>query len=805
MFKNYLKIAWRNLRKHKAYSAINVAGLALGMACCILLLLYVQNELAFDAFHEKADRIYRITETESSPEKSERHFPFTMGPLAPALTGEFPEVVSAVRLRDRFGTGRFSARYGERHFYEGDYLITEPSFFEIFDFKLLQGEAKAVLQEPLAVVLTQTTAQKYFGNENPLGKVLTTDRFGELHVTGVMADPPRLSHLDFNMLVSFATLEANRGWKQFIDSWDSESFITYVLTQQPVDVAAFNARINAVVDRHRGESPQNLRQVALQPLRDIHFHSAHLEFDRNRDQGDISYLYVFAAIAFFILFIACINYMNLATARALKRAKEIGMRKVAGAFRSQLVGQFLGESILFSCLSLLSALMLVELVLPSINAFSGKDLALNFDRHGGTMILILTALAFFVGIVSGSYPAFYLAKLSPTVLFKGDSHAPAGATRLRRVLVVTQFAVSIIMIIATVAAAQQLRFIRTKNLGFNQEQLVVIDINSGSARRNHFSIKNEMAKIPEVTHVSVSSRVPGEWKNLMQIAAVPVRAPSATAHTLYYVGIDEDFLQTFEIDLQEGRNFSNTMSTDTSAIIINEIAARLLGWTSPLGEELSVPASKFRGRVIGVVNDFHFQSLHEKIGPLILGHWDNPIQAIDYFTVRLRPENLPRTLTALQRVHERFDQTTPFEFNFLDERLNDFYRADIRLGKIFGVSAGLAIFIACLGLLGLAAFTAEQRTKEIGVRKVLGASVTQIVMLLSKDFTVLVLLATAIASPVAYWMLARWLQNFAYHINLGLDTFLLAGLVALLVAWLTISVQAIRAALANPVEALRYE
>lgn len=804
MFRNYLKIAWRNLRKHKAYTAINVAGLALGMACCILLMLYVQNELAFDAFHEKAGRIYRIIETESSPEQGERHFPFTMGPVAPALMREFPEVVNTVRLRDRFGNGRFSARYGERHFYEGDYLIAEPSFFEIFDFKLLQGDAKAVLQEPLAAVLTQAAAQKYFGNESPLGKILTTDRFGELHVTGVMADPPHLSHLDFSMLVSFATLEANRGWKQFIDSWDSESFITYVLTRQPVEVAAFNARLNAVVRRHRGESPQNLRQLAVQPLRDIHFHSAHLEFDRNRDKGDISYLFIFAAIAFFILFIACINYMNLATARALKRAKEIGMRKVAGAFRSQLIGQFLGESLLFSGLSLLAAVMLVELVLPSINAFSGKDLALNFDGQGW-MLLNLAALAIFVGIVSGSYPAFYLARLNPAVLFKGESHAPAGATRLRRILVVTQFALSIVMMVATVAASRQLHFMRTKNLGFNQDQLVVIDINSGNTRRNFSSIKNEMAKIPEITHVSVSSRVPGEWKNLAQIQAVSARAPTEGMHTLYYIAVDEDFLQTFEMDLSAGRNFSKTMGRDSSAIIINETAARLFGWTSPLGEELSVPASKFQGPVIGVVKDFHFQSLHEKIGPLILGHWNNPIQAIDYFTVRLRPENLPQTLAALQRVHERFDQTTPFEYNFLDERLKDFYQADIRMGKIFGASAGLTIFIACLGLLGLAAFTAEQRTKEIGVRKVLGASVAQIVMLLSKDFTVLVMLAAAIASPIAFWALSRWLQNFAYHITLGLDTFLLAAVVALLVAWLTVGVQAIRAARANPIDSLRYE
>lgn len=804
MFKNYLKIAWRNLRKHKAYSTINIAGLALGMAGCILMMLYVQNELAFDSFHAKADRIYRIVETQTAPEQGERNFPFAMGPVGPALVAEIPEVIQAVRLRDRSGSGRFSARYGERHFYEGDHLIAEPSFFDIFDFKLLQGDAQTALREPLAVVLTQSAAQKYFGNEEPLGKILSTDRYGDLHVTGVMADPPRHSHLDFSMLISFATLEASRGWKQFIASWDSDSFITYVLTQQPVEIAAFNAKLEALRRKHQNANSPDARRLAIQPLLDIHFHSAHLEFDRNSGKSNVSYLYVFSAIAFFILFIACINYMNLAAARALKRAKEIGMRKVAGAFKGQLISQFLGESVLFSFLSLLLAVVLVELLLPSFNGFFGKDLALSLGGKG-LMLLILVLLAFFVGIVSGSYPAFYLAKLSPVILFKGEYYSHGGATQLRRGLVVAQFSLSIIMIIATVVAARQLNFIRTKNLGFKHEQLVMIDINSGIARRNFASLKNEMANIPGVTAVSVTSRVPGEWKNLIQIEATPSGGVGEGERTLYFMGVDEDFLQTFEVDLIKGRNFSKAMSTDSSAILINETAARLLDWDSPLQAELTVPARKFRGRVIGVVKDFHFQSLHEEIGPLVLGHWDNRIQTIDYFTVRIRPEKVSQTLAALQEVHEHFDQTTPFEYNFLDDRLNDFYQADIRTGKIFGISAGLAIFIACLGLLGLTAFTTEQRTKEIGVRKVLGASVVQIVMLLSKDFTLLVVLAAAIASPIAYWALVRWLRNFAYHVTLGVDTFLLAGLVALLVAWLTISVQAVRAALANPVEALRYE
>jgi putative ABC transport system permease protein len=804
MLKNYLKIALRNLKKNPAYSFINVTGLAIGIACCVVMLLYVQDELMFDAFHEKSDRIYRLVETKLSPDQGERHFPYAMGPLGPALLAEFPEVANAVRLRDRQGVGRFTVGQGAHRFYEGDYLIAEASFFEIFDFKLLQGDPQTALAAPLSVVLTETAAKKYFGDENPIGQTLTVERFGDFKVTGLLQNPPKNSHLDFSMLLSFATLEANKGWKQFTDSWDSDSFITYILTRQEIEVAAFNAKLADLVRTHHSGKPESAVQLSLQPLRDIHFGSAHLEFDRNSRKSEITYIYIFSIIALFVLLIACINYMNLATARAMKRAKEVGMRKVAGAQTSQLAGQFLGESILLSGLGLIFALVLVEIVLPRFNIFADKNLAVDFSSNGW-LAFSLFALVLFVGIVSGSYPAFYLSRLNPTIVFKGAIKSGAGASRLRRGLVVAQFALSILMIVATVVATKQLNYIRTKNLGFNQEQLVVVDINSGNSRRNFESIKTEMKRIPAVKNVAVSSRVPGEWKNITQIDAVPEGAPETATRTMHFICIDANFLAAFEMSLVAGRNISEEMGTDTSAVIINEAAARLLGWDSPLDRELRVPTANYRARVVGVVRDFHFQSLHEKIGPLVLGHWKNPIIPIDYFTARVSTPNMPETLAALQKVHEQFDQVTPFEYNFLDERLNDFYQTDIRVGKIFGASATLAIFIACLGLLGLAAFISEQRTKEIGVRKVLGASVGNIVFLLSKDFTKLVLFATVIASPIAYFALKRWLQNFAYHITVGVDTFLLAGLIALMIALLTISFQAVKAALGNPVEALRYE
>jgi putative ABC transport system permease protein len=804
MLKNYLKIALRNLKKSPAYSVINVAGLAIGIACCILMVLYVQDELTFDAFHQQANHIYRIIETQQSPDKGERHFPFTMGPVGPALVADFPEVINAVRLRDRFGTGRFAVKHGENHFYEGDYIIAEPSFFEIFDFKLLQGNSETALKEPRSVVLTEKAAEKYFGDENPMGQILFVERYGDFKVTGLLQDPPNNSHLDFSMVLSFATLEAIEGWKEFIASWDSDSFITYVLTDREIEVEAFNARLAAFIQKHRGENPKEPRQLSLQPLRDIHFGSTHLEFDRNSRKGERAYVYIFSIIALFVLLIACINYMNLATARSMKRAKEIGMRKVVGAQKGQLIGQFLSESILLSALGLFFAIVLVEFVLPGFNAMADKKLAVDLAANS-TLVFSLFLLVFLVGIVSGSYPAFYLSRLSPSVVFKGEIKSGASASLLRRGLVVAQFALSIIMIVATVVAYDQLEYIRTKNLGFNQDQLVVIDINSGNTRRNFQSIKTEMARIPAVKSVSVSSRVPGEWKNITQIEAVPEGAPETDQHTMYFFASDEDFLRTFEMSLVSGRTLSTAMGTDTSAILINEAAARLLGWDEPLGKELRVPENNYRARIVGVVKDFHFQSLHEAIGPLVLGHWKNPFYPIDYFTCRISSANIPPALAELQRVHEQFDQVTPFEYNFLDERLNDFYQRDIRVGKIFGVAAGLTVFVACLGLLGLAAFMAGQRTKEIGVRKVLGASVSHLIVLLSKDFAKLVIVATLIASPIAYFALERWLQNFAYRITIGPATFFLAGLLALLIALLTISFQAIKAALANPVEALRYE
>ncbi|NIR49134.1 FtsX-like permease family protein [candidate division KSB1 bacterium] len=638
-----------------------------------------------------------------------------------------------------------------------------------------------------------------------MGKTLhSEDREVDFKVTGVLRNLPHHSHLQFSMLFSLATFQGNEGWQRFLSSWDSDYMITYILLDENTNPAELEAKLPAFLAKHRGENPEKKREITLQPLADIHFRSGNIESDRNASKGEMAYIYIFAAIAAFIVLIACINYMNLATARSINRANEVGLRKVVGAYRLQLVGQFLSESILMTLLSLLLAYVVVQNLLPAFNELTGKELSLQI-KASGFLLVALIMLTTLVGLISGSYPAFYLSRIQIVRVLKGKFKAGTGEALFRRGLVVTQFALSIIMIVATIVVFNQMNYVQNKRLGFNEEHLVVVDINSGFARRDFQAIKTEFARNPEVRSVSVSSRVPGEWKTIPEIEVIPEAASESNAHVMHYFGVDEDFLSTFQIKLVDGRNFLETMTTDTSAVLINEAAAEILGWQDPLGKQLRVKDVDFTGRVIGVVKNFHFRSLHEKIGPIVLGHRSNPIDLIDYFTARITGKNIAGTLEHLRTVHEQFDKVTPFEYHFLDQQLANFYETDRTVGQLFGIAAGLAIFIACLGLFGLAAFMAEQRTKEIGVRKVLGASVSQIVLLFSKEFARLVLIALIVASPIAFYFSKQWLQEFAYQTRLGFDTFLLAGVVALAIAWVTVSYQAIKAAVANPVEALRYE
>lgn len=811
MFSNYIKIAWRNLTRHRAYSFVNIFGLATAIACCLLIVLHVQDELRFDGFHGKADRIFRVVEKRISPEQGARQVAYTMPPLAEALKNDFAEVEDAVRL---FQGWRLTAGDSDERLIVRKYFFTDNSFFNIFDFKLLHGEASRAFAEPGSVVLTRTSAQKLYGAKNPVGQTLKLDaedfpEFGEteFRVTGVVENAPHNSHIDFRLLISMNTLQRFENVSQWLQNWDFGFAVTYVLLRDEAAADELQAKFPAFSVKYRGDEAWQNRQFYLQPLSEVHFYSDDIQFEHNTREGSLIYVYVFAIIAAFIVIIAAINYINLATARSVNRAKEVGLRKVVGAFRGQLVWQFLGESLLTCFIALMVAVGLVQLILPQFNVLAEKQLSLNLI-DSTPVLLVLAGVVTLIGLVSGSYPAFYLSRFKPAVVLKGTS-AAGGRSVLRQVLVVTQFALSIVMIAATLIVYDQLNYVQTKDLGFNHERLLVIDINHDDVQSNFRTIKTEFARAAAVQNVTVSSRVPGDWKPFRQVEAVKEGAAAADVQSLYFNGIDEDFLPTYNIKLIAGRNFKPELASDSTAMLINETAAGQLYADSPLGKRLRFPDYEFEGHIVGVVQDFHFHSLHEQLSPLVMGFMRNsgshPLHGIDYFTLRVRSENEAAVIEHVKSVHERFDPANPVEYAFLDTWLTELYETDERVGKIFGASAALAILVACVGLFGLAAFLAEQRTREIGIRKTFGASLADIVGLLSRNYAKLVVIALVVAAPVTYLAMQQWLAGFAYRIDVGVGPFLLAGIISLAVAFVTVSCQSIKAGLTNPAEALRHE
>lgn len=799
MLQNYLKIAVRNLVKNAGYSLINLFGLTIGLAACVLLVLYLNHELSFDGFHSKADRIYRVIERRSSVSEQDRLTAVTAAPVAGYCKSELPEIETTTQL---LRLGRFTTTYGSNRFYEADYLFADPAFFDVFDFELTAGDEATALKEPNSVVLAPEAAAKYFGDENPIGKLLSVESLGPVKVTGLIKILPSNSHLQFSMLFSMSTLKGE-GFKRYFESWKSDNLITYAVIREGADIQALQASMrNLVADKTKDQPTK--RWLELQPLKDIHLYSTDIESDRNFQKSEPKYLYLFSTIALFVLSIASINYVNLATARSMNRAREVGVRKAVGARLPQLISQFVIESILMVFVALFLACGAVELFLPYFNTLASKHL--HFSLLNDWMLAaVLLLFGLTVGLLSGAYPALHLSRLKIVEIFKGRTRAAKGERWIRSSLVTGQFALSIIMIIITIAAYRQLQFIQQKRLGFKSEQLLVIDINTGNVRKNLAAVKAAYAADPSVQSIAVSSRVPGEWKEIEQIDAhVSDRTTRSS-----FISCDEDFLKTFDMELIAGRNFSSGMGTDSLSVLINETAAIALGLSDPIGQRIRVPESHFEATIVGVVRDFHFRSLHEKVGPLVIGFLSpfgaHPIDGSDYFTIRFTPDRLTDMMEYLRKVGERFDPAHPFEYNFLDNKLAEFYKDDQRVSRLFLGGAGLTIIIACMGLFSLAAFAAEQRRKEIGIRRVLGASSKGLVMLLSKDFLKLVLFANVIAWPVAYVLMARWLEDFAYRIVIGVEIFAAAGILALIIAWVTVSWQAYRAASLNPVEALKYE
>lgn len=801
MFKHYAKVTVRSLLRYKGHSLINILGLALGMACCILLLLFMRDELSYDRFHAHAGRIYRVTQEIEVPGQPVMNAAVTSPPLAAALRQEIPGIQAAARVRPYFEgsvPGRVAIRYNaDKQFYDRFFWV-DPDLFRVFTFTWLEGDPAKALAAPNRLVLSESMARKYFGDEKALGKVLRIDTGftdEEYRVDGVVRDQPHNSHFHSDVLASFSSLEHVEDQRVGLDQWWLMDIYTYVLLADPAAAETATAKLPAFVEKHYPKVGEARTALHLQPLTDIHLRSKLLhELEIN---GDVGYVYIFAAIAVLTLLIACVNFMNLSTARYAHRAREVGVRKVVGAHRSQLVQQFLGESLLLSLVASALAIVLVRVTLPAFNAFSGKRIDLQL---GPSTWLGLLGLALLVGIVAGSYPAFFLSAFRPVQVLKGTGAGATGSVGFRRVLIVFQFAVSVALLIGTGIIYDQLRYMRNQDLGIDMNQVVVLPIRDVKLRDQYPAIKEEVGRVPGVVATTFSSlKVGWETPNL------GVKIGDGDVQAMGSLVVDHNFLEVFKVPLVAGRNVLPAEAADDAAgFLVNEAVVRLLKLKSPQ-EAIGLPlawAGWKKGRIVGVVRDFHYRPLYHGIEPLVLHI--RPM-AFHYLYVRISPGDVPGTLKALESAWRRSMPTKPFEYVFLDDEFRSAYRPEERLGKLVGLFALLAVFVACLGLLGLASFTAERRTREIGIRKVLGSSVSGVVMLLSRELLLLVGLANLIAWPLAWWLMRDWLQEFAYRTEIHLSNFILGGLAALAIAWLTVSYQALKAALIDPAKALRYE
>jgi len=799
MLKNYLKVAVRNLLRHKAYSLINIAGLAVGMACTILILLWVQYELSFDRYHENADRIYRLA-ADIEIGKMRGRFAVSSLPIGPTLQRDYPEVLRAVRFypHDR----KLLVHYKDKKFLEDGIIYTEDSIFDVFTFPLVSGDPKTVLATADSLVITEAMAEKYFGSENPIGKILKVEDKVDLKVTGVMQNVPANSHFTFNMLLSWELLKQDSGYNHWEKQWIEHKFYTYLLLRSKQDAGQLEHKFAALIQSHMGKILEALGgriEYFLQPLTSIHLYSdLGLEISGN---GDIVWVYVFTVIGLFILLIACINYMNLATARSLNRAKEVGLRKVLGAHRSGLIYQFIGESVILSFFAFLLAIGLVELSTPLFRTLIGSGIRFDYLNLPwlvpGPILLVLL-----VAVISGCYPALFLSAFHPIRVLTGSFKARTPNVNFRSLLVVIQYAISTSLIIATLIVLNQLNYVTHKSLGFDKEHVVCIRARNSSIWQSFDATKSVLKGHTGISDVTASSRLPGQFPQLQVL--MPEGTSFNQSQLFQYTSVDPDFIPAMGIEISAGRNFSAEFSSDIKeAILINEAAARQFRWENPIGRKITfIEDELITKTVIGVVKDFHLRSLHHRIQPLCLDYRPSSFR---YVIVKIKPNRITEVLQFLEKRLELLQPAFPFEYSFLDEAFDRQYRFEKKIGRIFLYSTFLAIFIACLGLFGLASFTTEKRTKEIGIRKALGASVSEIILMLSKEFTRWVLAANIIAWPLAYFAMKQWLQIFAYRTRIDFSTFIFAGALAFAIALLTVGYQVVKTARANPIDSLRYE
>lgn len=810
MLRNYLKIAFRNMAKYKVISFINLFGLTVGITCCLLILTYIIHETSYDKYNSKADRIYRVTRSFNNKEGVQSlHLGAVAPPYGPLLKNEFPDIEKVTRI---LPMGTSPTRYEDKIFSEKDIYCADEYFSDVFDIAMLKGNPHTALTDPFSIIITEDVARRYFGNDDPMGKVIKMDNQFNLKVTGVFKPFPDASHFHPRILVSFNTLKdsAVYGEKNLQTNWGNNAFFTYLLFPKNYPVKTVESRLPAFLDKYMpgyyGTLPASkMTKLYLQKLTDIHL-TSHLD-EEMEENGDVNRIWIFSAIALFILFIACINYMNLSTARSALRAKEIGIRKTSGAQRSEIIIQFLSESVMITFLATVLAVGLTWLTLPLLNTVTGLSLNINSVFIPQVIIpLILTP--FIIGIISGIYPALFMSSFQPVKVLKGLFKVGKGTITFRQVLVSVQFGISIVLIICTAIVFQQLHYMQEKSLGFDKDRIVTLGYDGG-LNKTYDAFRNELRNSSLIKDVGRSSRIPSgrllDEQGASTESGDSLRPVSAD---IKYVATDFDFVPTYGIHVLAGRNFSRDYGTDTTSFVLNAAASRALGLQHPeqaVGHNFQYGNAK--GKVVGVVDDFHFESLHQKIVPLVLVMAPAGSGGFNYnwISVKIGGGNIHAALAHLERTWKKFLPQTPFEYAFLDNKFDELYRSEQRQGTLFTSFACIAIFIACLGLLGLSAFAISQRTKEIGIRKVLGANVSSIVTLLSKDFLKLVAIAAPFAFFGAWFAMAKWLTDFAYRISIQWWIFLLAGILAAAVALITISFQAIRAATAPPVKSLRTE
>lgn len=791
MIRNYLKIAWRNLYKHKAFSLIHILGLTIGITVCLMIFLYITNEFSVDKFHAKGKNIYRVMR---QFDPNQPPAPYLSGPYGPALLNDFPQdIKSAIRVMPENNLITF----GDKSFNEKKVYFTDAGFFNLFAFPLIKGKAANALTSPNSVVLTENTARKYFGSaENAMGKVITFDKQMQFKVTGVAKNLPSNTQFDFDLVVPISNVE-NSDW---FKTWINNRMFVYVMLNEGVIRAHVEKKLPQFMDKYMGGDMKRMGTtfvLSLMPLTDVYFESGS-GYDNVR-HGEKAVVYVFISIAILIMLIACINFMNLSTIRAVERSKEVGLRKVLGALRNHLILQFIGESILLAITACILSLGLLFVLMPYYNEILGYTLSPPWASW--PIYLFLLGVIIVVGFLAGSYPAFFLSAFSPIQALKGKLRLGKNGVLLRQTLVVVQFSISVFLIIGTIVMTRQMSYVKNKKLGYDQSQTLVLKVDNHDIRHNHIVFKNQLLANSNIEAVSIMSGEPGGFHDI-QSFEVEGQREIFRARTEF---ADFDYTKLLGLKIIAGRDLSAEFGTDSAvAVLINRTAAKQLGFTPPqaVGKWIrNAIRDSLRRQIAGVVEDYNFLSLKEHIDPLVI----SPGEDWRTFLVKIKPGKLKEGVAAVQAAYKSVAPIYPFEYSFLDQNFDAAYSSDLRQQTILSIFAGLAIFVACLGLFGLASFTAAKRTKEIGVRKVLGSSVQNVLLLLSKDMLKPVLIATLIATPIGYYCMHKWLQNFAYQIPISYTIFVLAGAIAVVIAFATISYQSIKVALANPVKSLRSE